>query len=94
MLSKAQIEDAANRLYQAEKTQQQIRALTLSFDMDMEDAYAVQKTWVDRKLEDGEKVSYFTSHDNSDFEDLYSSDEEEKQNIKEKKKTKQFFKSK
>jgi hypothetical protein len=45
-------------------------------------------------LEDGEKVSYFTTHDNSDFEDLYSSDEEEKQNIKEKKKTKQFFKSK
>lgn len=56
MLSKEQIEDAANRLYQAEKTQQQIRALTLSFDMDMEDAYAVQKTWVDRKLKDGEKV--------------------------------------
>jgi 2-oxo-hept-3-ene-1,7-dioate hydratase len=56
MLTQAQIEDASNRLYQAEKTQQQIRALTLSFDMDMEDAYAIQKHWVDRKLEDGEKV--------------------------------------
>ncbi len=56
MLTQTQIEDASNRLYQAEKTQQQIRALTLSFDMDMEDAYAIQKHWVDRKLEDGEKV--------------------------------------
>ena len=56
MLSKQQIADAADQLYQAEKERQQIRALTLSFDMDMEDAYAVQKGWVDRKLADGEKV--------------------------------------
>jgi 2-oxo-hept-3-ene-1,7-dioate hydratase len=56
MLSKQQIADAADQLYQAEIQRQQIRALTLSFDMDMEDAYAVQKGWVDRKLADGEKV--------------------------------------
>jgi len=56
MLTEDQIADAADRLYRAEKDRKQIRALTQSFDMDMEDAYAVQSGWVDRKLADGEKV--------------------------------------
>lgn len=56
MLSEEQIAEAAYRLYQAEKERVQIRALTQSFDMDMEDAYAVQRGWVDRKLADGEKI--------------------------------------
>ncbi len=37
MLSPEQIADAANRLYRAEKDQTQIRALTMSFDLDMDD---------------------------------------------------------
>lgn len=45
-------------------------------------------------LEDGEKVSYFTTHDISDFEDLYSSDEEEKEDNKKHIVKKKFFKSK
>ena len=56
MLSPEQIADAANRLYRAEKDQTQIRALTMSFDLDMDDAYAIQKAWIDRRLGDGEKV--------------------------------------
>ena len=56
MLTEEQIADAADRLYQAEKKRKQIKALTMSFDMNMEDAYAVQKGWVERKLDDGEKV--------------------------------------
>ena len=56
MLSADQVADAADRLYRAEKERVQIRALTQSFSMDMDDAYAVQKGWVDRKIADGEKV--------------------------------------
>tara|TARA_R110002110_G_scaffold406421_1_gene626537 strand:+ start:386066 stop:386866 length:801 start_codon:yes stop_codon:yes gene_type:complete len=56
MLTQEQITEAANRLYEAEKAQQQITALTMSHDMDMDDAYAVQKAWVDRKVADGAKV--------------------------------------
>ena len=56
MISQEQIIDAADRLYRAEKDQEQIPALTMSFDMDMADAYAIQKSWIDRRMEDGEKV--------------------------------------
>ncbi len=56
MLTEVEVADAANRLYQAEKQRVQIKALSMSFDMNMDDAYAVQKAWVDRKLADGEKV--------------------------------------
>ena len=50
MLSQQQIEEAANRLYEAERAHIQIPALTLSYpDMDMDDAYRVQKQWIDRK---------------------------------------------
>jgi 2-oxo-hept-3-ene-1,7-dioate hydratase len=57
MLTPEQIEEAAGRLYEAEKAHVQIPALTLSYpDMDMDDAYRVQKQWVDRKVADGREV--------------------------------------
>ena len=56
MLTQEQIAEAAERLYQAEKQREQIRALTMTYDMDMDDAYAVQSGWVERKIADGEKV--------------------------------------
>ena len=57
MLSEEQIADAAERLYQAENARVQMPALTLSYpDMDMDDAYRVQKSWVDRKVADGREV--------------------------------------
>ena len=59
MLTKEQIADAAGQLYQAEKDRVQIKALTQAFEMNMEDAYAVQKDWIDRKLADGEKIIGF-----------------------------------
>jgi len=57
MLTKEQIATAADRLYEAETSRQQIPALTLDFQqMDMADAYAIQKQWVDRKVEEGRTV--------------------------------------
>ena len=58
MLSKEQIQAAAENLYQAEKQCKQIEPLTLTHpDMDMDDAYAVQSAWVTRKIEqDGRKI--------------------------------------
>ncbi|MGB1238347.1 MAG: 2-oxo-hept-4-ene-1,7-dioate hydratase [Pseudomonadales bacterium] len=57
MLTPQQIKDAAERLYNAETQRQQIPALTLDYpDMDMDDAYKVQKSWVDRKIAEGDKV--------------------------------------
>jgi 2-oxo-hept-3-ene-1,7-dioate hydratase len=57
MLTQEQIEDAANRLYEAERAHHQIPALTLSYpDMDMDDAYQVQRQWVDRKVAEGRQV--------------------------------------
>ena len=56
MLTQQQITVAADRLYQAEKEHEQIKALTMSFNMDMDDAYAIQKAWIDRRLKDGEKI--------------------------------------
>ncbi len=50
MLTKEQIKTAAEKLYQAEKDCTQIPALTLEHpDMTMDDAYAVQKTWLIRR---------------------------------------------
>ncbi|MDH3439927.1 MAG: 2-oxo-hepta-3-ene-1,7-dioic acid hydratase [Gammaproteobacteria bacterium] len=58
MLSSDDIAAAANALYEAEKNRQQITPLTLGYPgMDMDDAYAIQKAWVDRKIEDGRKVT-------------------------------------
>lgn len=57
MLNEKQIADAAQRLHTAETERKQIAALTLEYpDMDMSDAYAIQKAWVDKKLSEGRKV--------------------------------------
>ena len=57
MLSSSEISAAADKLYTAETTRKQIPALTLSHpDMTMDDAYAVQKAWVDRKVSEGRDV--------------------------------------
>jgi len=57
MLTKAQIQKAADELHQAEVGRQQIDPLTLSYpQMTMDDAYAVQKTWVNRKIAAGRRV--------------------------------------
>lgn len=58
MLSTDDIETAADALYDAEKRRVQIAPLTLTHaDMTMDDAYAVQKAWVDRKIADGRTVT-------------------------------------
>ena len=58
MLDSAAIQAAAKDLYEAERTRQQIRPLTLSYpEMTMDDAYAVQRAWVDRKLADGDQIT-------------------------------------
>ncbi len=57
MLTNHQIDQLADRLYQAEVSRQQIPALTLEYpDMTMDEAYAIQKRWVDRKCEEGARV--------------------------------------
>jgi 2-oxo-hept-3-ene-1,7-dioate hydratase len=57
MLTKEEIQTAADRLYAAEVNRQQIPALTLDFPhMDMDDAYAIQRKWVDRKIEEGRTI--------------------------------------
>ena len=57
MLSPEQVAEAAQRLYEAEQACIQVPALSQSFpDMDMDDAYAIQANWVQRKVEDGRKV--------------------------------------
>ncbi|TRC86792.1 2-oxo-hepta-3-ene-1,7-dioic acid hydratase [Mesorhizobium sp. WSM4310] len=51
-----QVEDAANRLFEAERSRRQIRLLSLDFpDATMEDAYRVQAALVTRKIEAGLK---------------------------------------
>ncbi|GEM79683.1 2-oxo-hept-4-ene-1,7-dioate hydratase [Vibrio superstes] len=57
MLTEDQMQVAAERLYKAEKSKQQIPALTLDYpEMTMDDAYGIQKRWVDRKKLEGAKV--------------------------------------
>ena len=57
-LASNDIDAAANALYEAENARRQIPPLTLHHpDMDMDDAYAIQKAWVDRKIADGRKVT-------------------------------------
>ena len=57
-ISNEEISAAAAQLYEAERNRVQIQPLTMSLpEMDMDDAYAIQKAWVDRKIEDGRKVS-------------------------------------
>ena len=58
MLSSEAVAAAAEALYEAEKSRRQMAPLTLSHrDMDMDDAYAIQKAWVDRKIADGRRVT-------------------------------------
>jgi len=57
MLTREQIKYAADCLYEAEKQRRQIPALTLEHShMTMDDAYNIQKTWVDRKISEGASV--------------------------------------
>jgi len=57
VLNNNQIQKAADDLYAAEANKKQIDPLTLTHpDMDMDDAYAIQSSWVNRKIEDGRKV--------------------------------------
>lgn len=57
MLSQEQIKEAAARLYKAEQERKQIPALTVDYpDMTMDEAYAIQKNWVDQKIANGAEV--------------------------------------
>ncbi len=58
MLDEQQIQTAALDLYHAERARQQIEPITLAYpDMTMDDAYAIQSAWVNRKIgEDGRNV--------------------------------------
>lgn len=50
-LTNDEINDAANNLYLAERERYQIDPITLTHpDMNMDDAYAIQQTWVERKI--------------------------------------------
>lgn len=56
-LNPEEIAAAANALYLAEKNRQQIDPITLTHaNMDMDDAYAIQSSWVQRKIDDGRRV--------------------------------------
>ena len=58
MLDTDAIQALANDLYDAEQSRRQTRAATLTYpDIDMDDAYAVQRAWVDRKIADGDKIT-------------------------------------
>ena len=57
MMSPTDIEKAASDLYDAEKSRRPIDPLSLTHqDMNIDDGYAVQKQWVDRKIRDGRRV--------------------------------------
>ena len=56
-LSRAEVQKAAEALYQAEKTGQQINLLSLRYPgLDMDDAYAIQTALTDRKLAEGRHI--------------------------------------
>jgi len=57
MLTPDQIAEAARRLQEAEQTKKQIRQLSLEFPkITIEDAYAIQRTWVEAKIAGGRVV--------------------------------------
>lgn len=57
MLTEAQVQQAADDLYEAEKSKTQIDPVTLTHpEMSMDDAYAIQSHWVQRKIDDGRHV--------------------------------------
>lgn len=58
MLTPEQIATAAADLDRAERSRKQTKPLTLELrDMDMDDAYAVQKAWVDLKVARGARIT-------------------------------------
>ncbi len=57
MLDQTIIEAAARRLHEAEKARKAVRQISLDHpEITIEDAYAIQKTWVNMKLAEGQKV--------------------------------------
>ena len=57
MLTPDQIAEAARRLQEAEQTRKQIRQFSLEFPkITIEDAYAIQRTWVEAKIAGGRVV--------------------------------------
>jgi 2-oxo-hept-3-ene-1,7-dioate hydratase len=57
VLSEAQISAAARRLHEAEQSRVQTRQLSLDHpDITIEDAYAIQRTWVAMKVAEGRSI--------------------------------------
>ncbi|MDQ8919785.1 2-oxo-hepta-3-ene-1,7-dioic acid hydratase [Acinetobacter baumannii] len=57
MLDKAKIQELAIQLDEAEKTGQQIRQFSLQYpEITIDDAYAIQKAWVEHKIAEGRKL--------------------------------------
>lgn len=57
MLDSIQIQEEALLLHQAEKQRQQISATTTRYpEMDIDDAYAIQKAWIDIKKAEGRTI--------------------------------------
>lgn len=58
MLSKEELTKEANRLNKAEQDRQQEKATTILYpEMDINDAYGIQKTWMDMKISEGRKIA-------------------------------------
>jgi len=57
MLSQEIINDCATQLHQAEKSREQVRQLSLQHpEITIDDAYAIQRKWVEMKLAEGREV--------------------------------------
>jgi 2-oxo-hept-3-ene-1,7-dioate hydratase len=57
VLSDPELLAAASRLHEAERTRQPVRPFSLTYPgMTIDDAYAVQRTWVDLKVQEGRVV--------------------------------------
>ncbi|HAA41439.1 MAG TPA: 2-oxo-hepta-3-ene-1,7-dioic acid hydratase, partial [Pseudomonas sp.] len=57
MLDQSLILQAAARLDQAERSREQVRQFSLDHPaITLEDAYAIQRAWVEQKIRDGRKL--------------------------------------
>lgn len=57
VLTEIAVQEAASKLDQAEKHRRQIRMISLDHpQMTLEDAYAIQKTWIDLKIRQGRTI--------------------------------------
>ena len=57
VLKEQEIAAEAGRLDRAERNREQVRPTTVTYpDMTMDDAYAIQKAWVDRKIAAGRRI--------------------------------------